>query len=1181
MMSWMQLTELLRDGLGDPKAERADDAAWVAQRYSCEFGPRRLFERICEAVPDGDVEPGEAHDALRFINWEYVLTLNYDTLLERAFARNGRTVVSIVREEQLARMISPESLPIVHLHGSINDQETIVLTLEHFRQYPAKRPIFMNVARQLLLQHPVLFVGFGASDPNFVAWSGWIRDALGEQTPPWLRLEIEGRTALAGFDAYWRPRLQTVPYPKDKMADVLNCLGKATRPVEDFLEYSREVLGGVEPFERIVAEVERSLREQRVGPPDFYTLVRRREIVSKLLERGLKERSTTDEEIEQICGSSSEFVDATTSADDVAGLQDDKAGGRKRLTLAEQRKAVVEKLGPSFIPWLAAGIRLLGRYVPVGSFTNRIDALEAVATTRSNGFTTNDFRALAIASLPYRLDQLGERGNKEAALEWLGVKEEAELSNEDRPALAEVLEHHSFRWRGVVAAQANADDAQSLRRAGFVAVMEGRHAAAATSYERAFRASRDEGESAIEQYLTARSAQAALARRALLIDEDPTLDDRRSALREALRALEAASLSERLQLNEAMLEHESQRRKDLLAARDELAIDAPARDGFRSRTEPLENVLLYYEGRWLSPQLCEPLAERLGESRWDEGELVAGARLLATYGCEQLSKRIATLVDAPRLGPLNPELVAELLRDPHWEHERAARDGALAEALRELPIDSIEALRNRAFVGTRRLVGRPVRLRGWTARPSEHSVSLAMELAKLSSWTTFLPWWRELVAARPGERDAIQEGRWLELPFLWWLRDSTMRAAEFDEFATFLFDASAAPRSPFAKTGVLDMLVGAWEELQPPVLRNAKCCLAELREFVGVGAPRDDQDEWLRTACAAMLAEIEGLEPRTTLLERANHLRGLTATSVSPRNWNPFVIHAWILAVERSNVFDFDLAWRILRALPDPAADDNPFVSKRLIDSRVAGAALRLVARIVPSNEAERGEIDAIVERAVASAPTTIHFLAERFESLPSSTKSRVSMLVTAMFLGSAPHGERTRNQRAALRCLQDASDASGAGDVPPEWIFAASTLTTAISSDAAGAACHVLRAVASMMNRTGVASGEALIALRGGLLRATCDGRAYVVGVARRTLLTIRESATLATLRAELVEHPDVRAALHRLESDRRTGVVVAGEPWVREPLSPRAAGTSTNVSPRDGTGAIAETGLFAADQR
>jgi hypothetical protein len=54
-----------------------------------------------------------------------------------------------------------------------------ILTEEDFRAYPVKFAPFVNLAQQVLLENELCLLGFSGDDPNFLHWSGWVRDQLG------------------------------------------------------------------------------------------------------------------------------------------------------------------------------------------------------------------------------------------------------------------------------------------------------------------------------------------------------------------------------------------------------------------------------------------------------------------------------------------------------------------------------------------------------------------------------------------------------------------------------------------------------------------------------------------------------------------------------------------------------------------------------------------------------------------------------------------------------------------------------------------------------------------------------------------------------------------------------------------------------------------------------------------
>ncbi|MEL6611081.1 MAG: SIR2 family protein, partial [Bacteroidota bacterium] len=157
------------------------DALRLAQEYEHTMTRNTLDALLARLIPDALYAPGPLHISLLELPWVDVLTTNYDTLLERAARRSGRRYSTVYRPADLARTAAPR---IVKLHGSFPSHTPFVLTEEDFRRYPRTHAPFVSLAQTLLAEHAVLLVGFSGDDPNFLQWSGWVRDHLPASAPP-------------------------------------------------------------------------------------------------------------------------------------------------------------------------------------------------------------------------------------------------------------------------------------------------------------------------------------------------------------------------------------------------------------------------------------------------------------------------------------------------------------------------------------------------------------------------------------------------------------------------------------------------------------------------------------------------------------------------------------------------------------------------------------------------------------------------------------------------------------------------------------------------------------------------------------------------------------------------------------------------------------------------------------
>ncbi len=207
---WKEVAEMLCTKLYPPgdgerleraKAEASGTSGFLrlAQEYEAAFGRDALHRFIKKMVPDNDLVPDELHIRLLRLPWRDVFTTNWDTLLERARIHVADRAYSVIR--------TPEALPsapnprIVKLHGSFPSHVPFIFTEEDFRKYPKKFAPFVNTVQQAMMETVLLLIGFSGDDPNFLHWSGWVRDNLGKSSPKiylagWLDLSPHRRRML-------------------------------------------------------------------------------------------------------------------------------------------------------------------------------------------------------------------------------------------------------------------------------------------------------------------------------------------------------------------------------------------------------------------------------------------------------------------------------------------------------------------------------------------------------------------------------------------------------------------------------------------------------------------------------------------------------------------------------------------------------------------------------------------------------------------------------------------------------------------------------------------------------------------------------------------------------------------------------------------------------------------------
>lgn len=181
MPLWMDFSRKLATELdpGDPNLAYLDPLR-LAELYKAQFGQQTLNDLIRAEIDDSAWSPGDLHTKLLQLPWSDVLTTNWDTLLERASERVHAPIYSVVTKQSDLAAVPPPR--ITKLHGTVNITEELIFTQEDYRRYPETHAAFVNFSRQVFIENELCLLGFSGEDPNFLQWTGWVRDHLQSQS---------------------------------------------------------------------------------------------------------------------------------------------------------------------------------------------------------------------------------------------------------------------------------------------------------------------------------------------------------------------------------------------------------------------------------------------------------------------------------------------------------------------------------------------------------------------------------------------------------------------------------------------------------------------------------------------------------------------------------------------------------------------------------------------------------------------------------------------------------------------------------------------------------------------------------------------------------------------------------------------------------------------------------------
>lgn len=173
---WTDIARVMQERIY-PGVVGQKDPLRLAEEFKVLLGEPALEGLIRDMVRDEEWLPGDLHKKLVKLPWTDILTTNWDTLIERAALENlGQTYETVRCVSDIATTRPPR---VVKLHGSLPSNRPFIVSEEDYRTYPRLFAPFVNLVQQTLLENELCLLGFSGDDPNFLEWSGWVRDQLG------------------------------------------------------------------------------------------------------------------------------------------------------------------------------------------------------------------------------------------------------------------------------------------------------------------------------------------------------------------------------------------------------------------------------------------------------------------------------------------------------------------------------------------------------------------------------------------------------------------------------------------------------------------------------------------------------------------------------------------------------------------------------------------------------------------------------------------------------------------------------------------------------------------------------------------------------------------------------------------------------------------------------------------
>lgn len=169
---WDELVTRLASALGVVPEPRRDTEYYLDLAQWYRESPLEQEKPLAEIVREtfaaaGDVRPTLAHYLLMGLPVQYVVTTNYDDLLEVALRALRRYPLVVVEQSEVAGTGRRDGVHVVKLHGDARRGKGFVLSRDDYEAFFQDRPALASLLEGLLLNQTFLFTGYSLRDPDF------------------------------------------------------------------------------------------------------------------------------------------------------------------------------------------------------------------------------------------------------------------------------------------------------------------------------------------------------------------------------------------------------------------------------------------------------------------------------------------------------------------------------------------------------------------------------------------------------------------------------------------------------------------------------------------------------------------------------------------------------------------------------------------------------------------------------------------------------------------------------------------------------------------------------------------------------------------------------------------------------------------------------------------------------
>jgi len=179
MPLWSDVVDALKNDLEGTKEQ---DFLKLAQLYYLEFGEYEYYKKL-KGLFGVNLEPSNIHKLIFEIKPQYVITTNWDKLLDETVINNAFIYDIVTSDTDLVKSTTQKKL--IKMHGDF-EHHNVVFKEDDYLNYTKEFPLIENYIKSILSTHTVLFIGYSYSDYNLKQMVKWIQSTSTVRPPAYL-----------------------------------------------------------------------------------------------------------------------------------------------------------------------------------------------------------------------------------------------------------------------------------------------------------------------------------------------------------------------------------------------------------------------------------------------------------------------------------------------------------------------------------------------------------------------------------------------------------------------------------------------------------------------------------------------------------------------------------------------------------------------------------------------------------------------------------------------------------------------------------------------------------------------------------------------------------------------------------------------------------------------------------